>query len=201
MEEQIGISAKCQILPERESSGVSVTQFIVCEKDERFAVFLEFVTGSAVGMTQGNGGDEHIAQPIDGFETGFVVYNLCTNVTVIDRKIRSRHNPGKHFFYRGLGEGTSPDVHSDFRGIDGFEEGKSHDVIPVGVRQQKREIQTALRQQGVACLADSGACIDNQYVVVFCPDFKAGGIAAVALIQSARYRDGPSGTPTANDHC
>jgi len=103
---------------------VFVAQFIIGKENKGFAVFFKLVARAAIGMAQGDGGDDHRSQLMAGVETGFVIRYSGANVIKIDREIRRRHQAGKQFFDGCLSERASPDAEVDLRKIDRLEKGK-----------------------------------------------------------------------------
>ena len=85
-------------------------------------------------------------------------------------------------------------------GIERFEEGKSHQMIPVGVGENKIYVVYIFFGEFVAKSADSGAGIHRNDIIVFGSDFQTGGIAAVFQIPFARNRNRAPRSPACDFH-
>lgn len=101
---------------------------------------------------------------------------------VINREIGRGHDAGNHVLDGCLDEGTA--VHADLRFfiIDGLEEGKSHEMIPVGMGEKHRVLIASLGDETVSQPPDAGSGIDDDDIVIFCPYLKACGITPVNQI-------------------
>ena len=66
-----------------------------------------------------------------------------------------------------------------FFGIEGVKKRKTHQMIPVGMRKKKIEIETFFIDQPVAESSNSGSRINNNCITALGPDIYAGGVAAV----------------------
>jgi hypothetical protein len=80
-------------------------------------------------------------------------------------------------------------MHANFRVFEeeGFEEGKTHQVIPMPVGEQKIVLVAALFDQGVAQPANPRAGIDDDDIVALRPDFQACGVATILDVFASRY--------------
>ena len=84
--------------------------------------------------------------------------------------------------------------------VDGLEEGKAHDVIPVGMGEDHRIVVAFLGDKAVSQPPDARTGVDDDDVVIPGADFDAGGVAAVAQILLARNRNGSPRPPAADQH-
>ncbi len=84
--------------------------------------------------------------------------------------------------------------------VDGLEEGKAHDVIPVGMGEDHRVVVAVLGKEPVSQPPDPRSGIDDDDLVILGADFDAGGVAAVPQIVLTRNRNGASRAPAADQH-
>jgi hypothetical protein len=63
--------------------------------------------------------------------------------------------------------------------IQGFKKWKTHQVVPVGMRKKKIEIETPFIDQLIAQSANTGSRIDNNDITAFGPNVQAGRVATV----------------------
>ena len=73
-------------------------------------------------------------------------------------------------------------------------------MIPVGVRQEQREITISLGKQSIARFTDSRTGINQKYVIIAIADLQAGCISAIAQIAISRGWYRSPGPPAAYDH-
>jgi len=72
-------------------------------------------------------------------------------------------------------------VHQKFGAFvkNGSEKGKSHDMIPVGMRENEMILEATFIKQLVAKPSNSGPRVHDDNIIAFGPDFDAGRISAV----------------------
>ena len=73
--------------------------------------------------------------------------------------------------------------------MQGLEEWKAHDVVPVGVGENKMVLRVPFAIQLIAAAANARAGIDQDEISAPGPDFEAGGIAPVFQIRFTGNRN------------
>ena len=72
--------------------------------------------------------------------------------------------------------------------IQGLEEGKAHQMIPVRMGEKEIDAAAFFIGQFVAQPADTGAGIHHNNFATFSADFQTGGIAAILQVLFPGYR-------------
>lgn len=67
--------------------------------------------------------------------------------------------------------------------MQGFKEWKAHNVVPVGVGENKMVLQVTFTIQLIAATTNARTGINQDEISTLGPDFKAGGIAPVFQIR------------------
>ena len=176
-----------------------VGKFVVGQKDEGFSLLLKPVSPSLIGVADGNRRHGHAADR-KGFLAGFLIGDFRLDIVVTHREIGRGHDAGDHLSDRFLKERAA--VHHDacFSLVDGFEEGKAHDMIPVGMSEDHREVEARLGKESISQPPDPRSGIDDDDPVILGADFDAGGIAAIPQIVFTRNRNGTSCAPAPDQH-
>jgi hypothetical protein len=84
--------------------------------------------------------------------------------------------------------------------VKGFEERKSHQMVPVGMSEKKVDIVRFLFNKFVAESANSGTRINRNDFAAFGSNLQTGGITTVFQIRFARNRNGAPRTPACDLH-
>lgn len=63
--------------------------------------------------------------------------------------------------------------------VDGLEEGKSQDVVQMGMGEKDVIVKLPLSEKPATQSSDSGPCVNNNDLVILASCIEAGGIAAV----------------------
>ena len=157
---------------------VNVTEFIVGEKYECLSVFYKLISTAVVGVTERDRDNlDRTDLKIPG--TRILIAYLGFYIRVFDRKIRRSHDLGKNRFHKFTVKRAA--VHPKFGvfGIERFEIRKAHDMIPMGVGEDKVKFTAIFLDQLIPETPDAGSCIDDDDVVTFGTDFDASGIPTV----------------------
>jgi hypothetical protein len=105
-------------------------------------------------------------------------------------EVRRRHNPGKDFFNKFVVKRATVHVHLSAFKIKGLEEGKAHQMIPVGMGENKMDLAAFFIGQLIAKSSNAGSGIHDNNISTLGTNFKAGGIPAIfeILFSGNRYR-------------
>ena len=107
---------------------------------------------------------------------------------------------GDHFPDGCLREGA-PEKRDPRAGpVNGLEERKAHDVIPVGVGEDHRILGTFFGDESVSQSADARTGINDDDAILCGADFNAGRVSPIAQVFPPRNRDGSSCPPATDQH-
>ena len=67
-------------------------------------------------------------------------------------------------------------------GVKRLKEGKPHEVIPVGMSENKMIFENALCKELISQSADAGTGINDDDIIALCSDFEASGISTILQV-------------------
>ena len=119
-----------------------------------------------------------------------------------DRRVLVGHLPLEGLLQRAPTSTGCIDLPITARREEGGKEGKTLNVIPVGVADQERAAQAtaAARHELGSEPVSARTTVENQQRAIRGAHLHAGGVPPVAQRRSPRLRDGSPGAPEANAH-
>ncbi len=156
--------------------------FVIGDVGDGLMGSLDFEAVGGAGMFGGMGVDEEGTDG-DGFGWGEGAEGeVGVDLFKLDGEELAAEELLKEFAAGAVGTLRGPNGDVSFGTIDGLEEGKADDVIPVGVAEEKGDVGVA---QVGAEGTDAGAGVDDEKGVVIA-HFKTAGVAAkVGIVGSA----------------
>ena len=130
-----------------------------------------------------------------------MVFDGAGQFTHVDREITVFHLSANHGLERFVLIGDRPENFDGCPGnVHGHKKGKSHDMVPVGMRQidlcGNRAPGQVVDQHGVGQIADSGAGVNDHMTIHFGEtEFDTGGITSVFHCFRPRTGNGAAYAP------
>ena len=103
-------------------------------------------------------------------------------IVVFYREIGWCQDAGNHPFRIGSGIGAAEGFYFGFLFVEWFKKRQAHEVVPMGMGEEKIKRVARLVHQFVAQPSESGSCVNNDNVIALGPNLEAGGITAVFVV-------------------
>jgi hypothetical protein len=108
--------------------------------------------------------------------------HLSLDICVFHRKVRGCHDRGEDVFHKFAVKRATVHMQLGASEIQGLEEGKTHQMVPVGMGENKMDLARFFVGQLIAKSSNAGSGIHDNYILTFGADFQTGSIPAILQI-------------------
>ena len=111
-------------------------------------------------------------------------------IRIFNWKVGRSHDLRDDTFHEFIVERASMHPELGMPGIERFEIGKPHNMVPVGVSKKEMILISFFVSQKIAKPPNSCAGINDNDIIALCPDFQASCISTIFKIFFSRNRNG-----------